>query len=66
MDFSEEAVDSVKVPKGWGMGDGEKEILGLLAVKLIITGRSLPYMMVSRSKFRKVIENSSLFISIAF
>jgi hypothetical protein len=39
------------------VGRGEKEILGLLAVKLIITGRSLPYIMVSGSKFRKVIEN---------
>jgi hypothetical protein len=48
------------------LGDGEMEILGLLAVKLIIKGRSLPYMMVSGSKFRRVIENSLIFINVAF
>jgi hypothetical protein len=48
------------------VGGAEKEILGLLTVKLIITGRSIPYMMVSGSKFRKVIENSLIFISVAF
>jgi len=63
MDFDEEAVNSIKLPKGWG---GEKEMLGLLAVKLIITERSLPYMMVSGSKFRKVIANSLIFISVTF
>jgi len=48
------------------VGGWEKEILGLLAVTLIITGRSLPYMMASASKFRKVLENSLIFISVTF
>jgi hypothetical protein len=48
------------------VGGGGKEILGLLAVKLIITGRSPPYRMVIGSKFREVIENSLIFISVPF
>jgi hypothetical protein len=41
--------------------DGVKEVLGLLTVKLISTVSSLPYMMVSGSKFKKVFENSLIF-----
>jgi hypothetical protein len=40
-----------------------EEILSLPGVKLLITERSFPYIMASGSKFRKVIENSSIFIS---
>lgn len=38
-----------------------KEVLGLLTVKLISTVSSLPYMMVSGSKFKKVFENALIF-----